>query len=65
MSKKTGYNTKSSEIGNKIVAYHDDDEYNITQAFNKLIRKFYNKTQTSKFSKQKWYSYFRKKDRFW
>ena len=53
MSKKTGYNTKSSEIGNKIAAYHDDDEYNITQAFNKLIRKFYNKTQTSKFSKQK------------
>ena len=34
--KKTDYNTKNSEIENKITTYHDHDEYITTQEFNKL-----------------------------
>ena len=35
-SKKTGYNTKISEIENKITTYHDHGKYITTQEFNKL-----------------------------
>ena len=41
-----------SEIENKITDDHDHDNYIKTQEFNN-IRKFYCKTKTSKFSKQK------------
>ena len=34
--KKTDYNTKISEIQNKITADHDYDKYITTQEFNKL-----------------------------
>ena len=35
-SKKTDYNTKISEIENKITTDHDHDKYITTQEFNKL-----------------------------
>ena len=34
--KKTNYNTKISEIENKIATNHDHDKYITTQEFNKL-----------------------------
>ena len=34
--KRTDYNGKICEIGNKITTDHDHDEYIITQEFNKL-----------------------------
>ena len=34
--KKTDYNTKFSEIKNKITTHHDHDKYIATQEFNKL-----------------------------
>ena len=37
-SKKTGYNTKISDIENNITTGHDHDKYITTQEFN--IRKF-------------------------
>ena len=54
--KRTYYNTKISEIKNKITTDYDHDKYITTQEFNKLkSRKFYCKISTSKFSRQKWY----------
>ena len=37
--KKTDYNTKISEIENKITTSHDHDKYITTQEFNKLKSK--------------------------
>ena len=36
LMKKTDYNTKFSEIKNKITTHHDHDKYITTQEFNKL-----------------------------
>ena len=36
LSKKTDYNTKISEIENKIISDHDHDKHIATQEFNKL-----------------------------
>ena len=52
-SNKTDCNPKISEIKKKITTDHDHDKYITTQKFNKL--KVYCKTQTRKFSKQKWH----------
>ena len=50
--KKADYNTKISEIENKITDHLDRDKYISTQELNKFkIRKFYCKT--SKFSKKR------------
>ena len=51
---KTHYNTKISEIEKKITDHDHDNS-----------RKFCCKISTSKFRYQKWYCWFRKKDRFW
>ena len=36
MSQKNDYNSKISEIGNKVTTDHDHDKYIPTQEFNKL-----------------------------
>ena len=40
MSQKNDYNTKISEIGNKVTTDHDHDKYIPTQEFNKLTENF-------------------------
>ena len=53
--KKTDYNTKISEIENKIITDHDHDKYITTRELNTQevnIRIFYCKIKTSKFSNQ-------------
>ena len=39
--KKTDYNTKISEIENKITTDHDHDKYITTQEFNKLTSEYF------------------------
>ena len=39
LSKKTDYNTKISEMENKITSDHDHDKHVTTQEFNKLTSK--------------------------
>ena len=48
---KIDYNIKTSEIENKIITDHYHNKYITIQEFNKI--RFYCKSQTSKFSKQK------------
>ena len=53
--KKADYNTKISEIENKIITDHDHDKYITTRELNTQevnIRIFYCKIKTSKFSNQ-------------
>ena len=42
MSQKNDYNSKISEIGNKVTTDHDHDKYIPTQEFNKLISENFN-----------------------
>ena len=42
LSKKTDYDTKISEIENKITTDHDHDKYITTQEFNKLTSENFN-----------------------
>ena len=52
--KKKDYNTKISEIENKIIADQFHDKYITDQESNKFTSEnIYCKTETSKFSKQK------------
>ena len=39
--KKTDYNTKITEIENKITTDHDHDKYITTQEFNKLTSEYF------------------------
>ena len=50
--KKADYDTKIEELEKKImITTHDHGKYNTNQEFN--VRKFFCRTKTSKFSKQK------------
>ena len=42
MSQKNDYNSKISEIGNKVTTDHDHDKYIPTQEFNKLTSENFN-----------------------
>ena len=62
--KKTDYNTKISEIENKITTDHDHDKYITTQEFNKLTAESFTARLAKANLRSKSYILFRKKERF-